>query len=137
MRTVKIRLQEADLSDEMAAMRSWLDRNGFDARTFNCGQSAGEVVLSVGFMSDAAADAFAARFDVTRCHPPSARQHRRSGCTLGQCPLRSGAPKDTTSVQPFDRDKVSADFSKGVLTITLPKTPDARKQQKKIEVESA
>jgi HSP20 family protein len=35
-----------------------------------------------------------------------------------------------------DRDKVSADFSKGVLTITLPKTPDAQKQQKKIEVKS-
>jgi hypothetical protein len=86
MRTVKVRLQEVDLSDEMAAMRSWLDRNGFEARTFNCDQSAGEVVLSVGFMSDAAADAFAARFDVTRCHPPSARQHPRSGCTLGSMP---------------------------------------------------
>ena len=36
-----------------------------------------------------------------------------------------------------DRDKVSADFAKGVLTITLPKTPDAQKQQKKIEVKSA
>jgi HSP20 family protein len=36
-----------------------------------------------------------------------------------------------------DRDKVSADVSKGVLTITLPKTPDAQKQQKKIEVKSA
>jgi HSP20 family protein len=36
-----------------------------------------------------------------------------------------------------DRDKVAADFSKGVLTITLPKTPGAQKQQKKIEVRSA
>jgi HSP20 family protein len=36
-----------------------------------------------------------------------------------------------------DRDKVGADFSKGVLTITLPKTPGAQKQQKKIEVKSA
>jgi HSP20 family protein len=35
-----------------------------------------------------------------------------------------------------DHDKVSADFSKGVLTITLPKTPQAQKQQKKIEVKS-
>jgi len=35
------------------------------------------------------------------------------------------------------RDKIAADFSKGVLTITLPKTPDAQKQQKKIEVKSA
>ena len=36
-----------------------------------------------------------------------------------------------------DRDKVSADVSKGVLTITLPKTPVAQKQHKKIEVKSA
>jgi HSP20 family protein len=33
-----------------------------------------------------------------------------------------------------DRDKLAADFSKGVLTITLPKTPEAQKQTKKIEV---
>ena len=36
-----------------------------------------------------------------------------------------------------DRDKVSADFSKGVLTITLPKTAEAQKQSKKIEVKAA
>jgi HSP20 family protein len=36
-----------------------------------------------------------------------------------------------------DRDKLTADFSKGVLTITLPKTPEAQKPQKKIEVKSA
>ncbi len=35
-----------------------------------------------------------------------------------------------------DRDKVTADYSKGVLTITLPKTADAQKQAKKIEVKS-
>lgn len=37
----------------------------------------------------------------------------------------------------IDRDKVSADFAKGILMITLPKTPEAQKQQKKIEVKSA
>lgn len=36
-----------------------------------------------------------------------------------------------------DRDQISADFSKGVLTITLPKTADAQEQQKKIEVKAA
>ncbi len=36
-----------------------------------------------------------------------------------------------------DRDKISADFSKGVLTLTLPKTGDAQKQQKKITVKAS
>ena len=36
-----------------------------------------------------------------------------------------------------DRDNLTADFSKGVLTITLPKTPAAQKQTKKIEVKAA
>src|SRR5271167_1343379 len=36
-----------------------------------------------------------------------------------------------------DRSKVAADFSKGVLTITLPKTAEAQKPTKKIEVKSS
>jgi HSP20 family protein len=36
-----------------------------------------------------------------------------------------------------DREKIAADFSKGVLTITLPKTAKAVEQQKKIEVKAA
>src|SRR5215468_6166002 len=36
----------------------------------------------------------------------------------------------------IDRDKVAADFSNGVLTITLLKTAEAQKPQKKIEVKS-
>ena len=63
MRTVKVTLQEADLSSGMAAMREWLDRNGYEARRFNCNQRGDEVVVSVEFMSNAAADAFAAQFD--------------------------------------------------------------------------
>lgn len=35
-----------------------------------------------------------------------------------------------------DRSKVAADFSKGVLTITLPKTQEAQKQQKKVEIKA-
>ena len=36
-----------------------------------------------------------------------------------------------------DRDKIAANLEKGVLTITLPKTREAQKQQKKIEVKTA
>jgi HSP20 family protein len=37
----------------------------------------------------------------------------------------------------IDRDKIAADFSNEVLTITLPKTVEAQEPQKKIEVRSA
>jgi HSP20 family protein len=37
----------------------------------------------------------------------------------------------------IDRDKIAADFSKGVLTITLPKTAEAQKPETKIEVKSS
>lgn len=36
-----------------------------------------------------------------------------------------------------DQDKVAATFAKGVLTVTLPKTAEAQKQQKKIEIKAA
>jgi HSP20 family protein len=36
----------------------------------------------------------------------------------------------------IDRDKMAANLSKGVLTVTLPKTAEVQKQQKKIEVKT-
>jgi HSP20 family protein len=36
-----------------------------------------------------------------------------------------------------DRDKISADFAKGVLTITMPKTAKAKEAAKKIAVKAA
>jgi HSP20 family protein len=37
----------------------------------------------------------------------------------------------------IDRDRIAADLAKGVLTITLPKTAEAQKPAKKIEVKAA
>jgi HSP20 family protein len=36
-----------------------------------------------------------------------------------------------------DKDKIEASFKKGVLTVTLPKTPEAQKAEKKITVKGA
>ena len=37
----------------------------------------------------------------------------------------------------FDTDKIEASFSKGVLTVTLPKSAEAQKAERKIPVKSA
>ncbi|HUK57642.1 MAG TPA: Hsp20/alpha crystallin family protein [Stellaceae bacterium] len=37
----------------------------------------------------------------------------------------------------IDRDKIAAEFSKGVLTVTLPKSAEVQKQQKKIDIKAA
>ncbi len=39
--------------------------------------------------------------------------------------------------QGVDRGKIAAEFAKGVLTVTLPKSPEAQKQQQKIDVKAA
>jgi hypothetical protein len=62
MRTVKIRMRAADLSREMAAMREWLDSNRYEPAKFNCDQDGVDVVVSVDFVLDEAAAAFARRF---------------------------------------------------------------------------
>ena len=63
MRTVKVRLNAADLSDQMIVMRGWLDRNRYEATRFDCDQHGDVVVLSVDFTVEVAAEAFAMRFD--------------------------------------------------------------------------
>ena len=63
MRTVKVRLNAADLSDEMIVMRGWLDRNRYETARFDCDQDGDVVVLSVDFTVEATASAFAKRFD--------------------------------------------------------------------------
>ena len=35
-----------------------------------------------------------------------------------------------------DAEKIEANFQKGVLTVTLPKTPEAQKKEKKIEIKA-
>jgi hypothetical protein len=62
MRTVKITMRAADLSREMAAMREWLDRNHYEPARFDCDQNGVDVVVSVDFMLDEVAAAFASRF---------------------------------------------------------------------------
>ena len=62
MRTVKVRLSAADLSDEMIVMREWLDRNRYEAARFDCYQDGDVVVLSVDFTVEAIASAFSRRF---------------------------------------------------------------------------
>jgi hypothetical protein len=81
MRTVKIRMRGADLSREMAAMREWLDRNRYEPTRFDCDQHGSNVVVSVDFILDEAAAAFAGRFVAEHgpqgSAPPAGNSSRR------------------------------------------------------------
>ena len=62
MQIMKVRFPAADLSRKMAAMREWLDGNRYEPAKFDCDHDGVDVVLSVEFMVDEAAKAFAKRF---------------------------------------------------------------------------
>jgi hypothetical protein len=68
MRMVTVRLAAEGFSAGMAAMREWLDRNGYAAQRFDCAQNGDEVALSVDFTSDQAADAFEKSFTGSDSH---------------------------------------------------------------------
>ncbi len=59
------------------------------------------------------------------------KDYHASECTYGSF-QRSFALPDGV-----DRDRIAADLSKGVLTITLPKTAEEQKPQQKIEVKAS
>ena len=58
MTSVTVRVPAADLAREMA-MRVWLDRNRYEPTRFDCNQTGRQIILSVDFGTDTAAQAFA------------------------------------------------------------------------------
>ena len=63
MRTVTVRVDAADLSRQMAAMREWLDRHRYEPTRFACDQDGNAVVVSVEFSNEREGEAFASHFD--------------------------------------------------------------------------
>jgi hypothetical protein len=63
MRTVTVRMDAADLSRQMAAMREWLDRHRYEPTRFACDQDGNAVVVSVEFPNEREGEAFASHFD--------------------------------------------------------------------------
>ena len=68
MKSVTVRVLAADLAREMVVMRRWLDRNRYEPMRFDCNQNGREVILSVDFATNAAAEAFAQSFDSQGAH---------------------------------------------------------------------
>src|ERR1700730_6854601 len=66
MRTVTVRMDAADLSRQMAAMREWLDRHRYEPARFACDQDGNAVVVSVEFFNEREGEAFASHFDDQR-----------------------------------------------------------------------
>lgn len=63
MRTVMVRVDDADLSSQMVAMREWLDRHRCEPARFVYDQADNAVLVSVAFATAREAEAFAAQFD--------------------------------------------------------------------------
>lgn len=66
MPTITVTLPGEKLSDEMTAMRDWLDRNQHQPTRFDCDRNGQTVIVSVAFGEEAAAAAFASRFGGSR-----------------------------------------------------------------------
>ena len=83
MRTVAIRLVDAEFAQQMALMRDWLDRQCSEPTRFIYEQANDEVVVSVEFPNEGDADAFAIRF-LRQEHPD-----HQNGSRATQVGLRS------------------------------------------------
>jgi hypothetical protein len=77
MRTVTVRMDAADLSRQMAAMREWLDRHRYEPARFACDQDGNAVVVSVEFPNEREGEAFASHFDGQERLPPAAVEKLR------------------------------------------------------------
>lgn len=62
MHTVEILLNPTELSEEMNAMRTWLDEQGYEPSSFSSRELEGKLLLSASFRAREAAEAFASRF---------------------------------------------------------------------------
>lgn len=62
MSAVELRLNPADLSRDMGAMRAWLDQHRFELSRFSCRDDAGGMLVSLEFKLPLQAQAFAAHF---------------------------------------------------------------------------
>ena len=62
MRTVEISLRPSELSEQMAAMRVWLDERRFEPSCFSCYDSGLGVLVRIDFKIVREAEAFAERF---------------------------------------------------------------------------
>jgi aminoglycoside phosphotransferase len=63
MRTVVTRMPAADLAEELAAMRRWLDKNAIEPLKFTCKRYEDVVAVCAEFNKEAQAEAFRSRFD--------------------------------------------------------------------------
>jgi hypothetical protein len=62
MQTVELKLDPADLREQMSAMRLWLDQRRCETSAFNCHRASGGVLVTVVFGVADDAEAFARRF---------------------------------------------------------------------------
>ena len=98
MRAVEIRLQPSELSQQMGAMRIWLDEHRFESSSFRCRDNEYCVVLSLEFKIAHEAEEFAERFEgrISAPSPPIATARRQGRSSKQDCHRPNWFADDTT-----------------------------------------
>ena len=100
MYLVDIRMQPGDLSQQMSAMRLWLDDHRFEPSTFSCRDTDCGMLVSVEFKISREAAAFAERFD----GQANGRLGAKSRGEIGAFALRRGRLTDTADSVSHDEN---------------------------------
>jgi hypothetical protein len=66
MRSVTVRLRADEFSAKMRAMGQWLDANRYEPTRYKYDHHEDSVAVTVDFLAEVAAEAFATRFDGVR-----------------------------------------------------------------------
>ena len=70
MPTITVVVLRERFTDEMIAMRDWLDRNQHQPTRFDCDRNGDTVIVSAAFSEERAATAFASRFGGSKAAAP-------------------------------------------------------------------
>jgi len=95
MHSVTVRLRATEFSAAMTDIGEWLDANRYEPTRYKYDHSKDAVLVTVDFPTEAAAEAFATRFDGIRHSPQPTAPHGspQPGACAASLPLPATEPR--------------------------------------------